>query len=288
MRLTLALLGLVALCDSFTFPKNNNNAGRRSIATTSPWGRCCSSQKSSRLQMAATNTTTTDAETFSTPSKLVSTHFPKAPVIEFTLENHVPLGCSVEESLATEDYGGEHHVFVSKVAEGGHAENAGLEVGDVIVGVTGTFGILSDVSGLGLEHIRSLISAVIPSEPLGLAVARNTGVMEAHESAIVDLCILPDASAKEVDNCVSAIHNMAYVDDEEIEQMECNNDENTECMLDDVFAMWAEDLPEKPISEAEEQPEEESAPKPAPWSSRSSPSGTYVRDPKTGKMENIG
>mmetsp|Transcript_27367 Transcript_27367/g.38492 ORF Transcript_27367/g.38492 Transcript_27367/m.38492 type:complete len:302 (+) Transcript_27367:136-1041(+) len=301
MRLTLALLGVVALCESFTVPNDGSKSTTTvSVSLSSQWGRRQhrSTNLSSKLQMTATNATATTTEMeqdtttkASSSRQLVSTHFPKADVVEFTLEHHVPLGCSVEESLAvnqeTGNYADDQHVFVSKVTEGGNADAAGIQVGDVIVGVTGTFGVVSDVSGLGLDHIRSLISAVLPHNPLQLVVARGTGVMEAHESAIVDLCIMPETNANEIDSCVKAIHNMAYVDDEEV-VVDCSSDGEEECMLDDVFAMWAEDLPEQPQAKEEEPKEEESAPKPAPWSSRSSPSGTYVRNPKTGKMENIG
>ena len=44
----------------------------------------------------------------------------------FVLEEHRPLGCTVEESLAQEDA-----VFVTSVKAGGFAEAAGLQVGDV-------------------------------------------------------------------------------------------------------------------------------------------------------------
>lgn len=110
--------------------------------------------------------------------------------------------------------------------------------------------------------------------------------MEMHENALVELCMIPGANEKEVEDCVTTIMAGAYVsDDEEEPEMECNDED--ECLLDDMFDMWAEDMPSvpKPNEEEEEETEEESTI--APWSSRSSPSGTYQRDPATGEMKRI-
>ena len=57
-----------------------------------------------------------------------------------------------------------------------------------------------------------------------------------------------------------------------------------------MYGSWGDEMSE--VTEkadaddnaTEEQPVKK---KPAPWSSRSSPSGTFVRDPKTGEMRNI-
>ncbi len=57
-------------------------------------------------------------------------------------------------------------------------------------------------------------------------------------------------------------------------------------MLDAMFGVWGEELGLGKEKETAEEEEVEKK-KPAPWSSRSSPSGTFVRDPKTGKMVNI-
>ena len=66
----------------------------------------------------------------------------------------------------------------------------------------------------------------------------------------------------------------------------CNEDDGTECMLDSMWSGWSEGL--VPTEEVTEEPVPvEKKKKVAPWSSRSSGSGTYVRDPKTGKMVNI-
>ena len=75
---------------------------------------------------------------------------------QFTLNDHKPLGCSVEESLAVEDETA-NYVFVSEVKKGGNAAKAGLKEGDVIVQLSGTFDELVDVTGLGIDRIQSLV-----------------------------------------------------------------------------------------------------------------------------------
>jgi len=75
----------------------------------------------------------------------------------FTLNEHKPLGCSVEESLAVETDENAKYVFVSEVKKGGNAAKAGLKEGDVIVQLSGTFDELIDVAGLGIDRIQSLV-----------------------------------------------------------------------------------------------------------------------------------
>ena len=69
-------------------------------------------------------------------------------VVEVTMKDHRPLGCTVEESLAEAGT-----VFVASVKAGGNAGAAGLLPGDVIAGVMGLFGDVEDVSGLGIEKV---------------------------------------------------------------------------------------------------------------------------------------
>jgi hypothetical protein len=125
------------------------------------------------------------------------------------------------------------------------------------------------------------------SEPLQLRVARGTDVMEKHEEALVELCMTPGANDKEVEDCVTTIMAGAYVDEKEEEEtmMDCDNED--ECLLDDMYAMWAEDMPNVPKPSEKETLEEAEEASVAPWSSRSSPSGTYQRDPATGEMKRI-
>jgi hypothetical protein len=188
----------------------------------------------------------------------------------------------VEESLA---HPKEKHVFVAKVVEGGFAHRAGLEVGDVLLAVSGIFGDYTDVVGVGTEQVRSLVTGREESEPLEIRVARGTNVMQLHETALVDLCMMPGVNEKEVEECLLTIMNGHYVEDDDEPAFEC--DDEDECLLDDMFAMWDEDMPTK--TPASETVEEETKEEPVipPWSSRSSPSGTYIRDPATGEMRNV-
>ena len=64
-------------------------------------------------------------------------------------DGHRPLGLTIEETLApTEEY-----VFVSKIVEGGFAEKAGIQVGDVIVAVTGLFDEVTPVLEAGVDKM---------------------------------------------------------------------------------------------------------------------------------------
>ena len=73
-------------------------------------------------------------------------------VHEYTLKEHKPLGCSVEESLANEPDNAKY-VFVAEVVKGGNAARAGLREGDVIVQLSGTFDEVVDVAGLGIDKM---------------------------------------------------------------------------------------------------------------------------------------
>lgn len=213
--------------------------------------------------------------------------------IEFNLADHKPLGCAVEESMANEPDGA-RYVFVSQVAEGGNAANAGIEMGDVVVQLSGTFDDLVDVAGLGIEKIKSLVAGRPREDPLIVRVARGNDVMERHEMALVDLCLLGDDGAED---CIEAIYNIEadnYLVNGDEEIIPCDpDDDDAECMLDSMWGSWSEGLGETPVSDGDEDEdgeakvEEKKKPKVAPWSSRSSGSGTYVRNPATGKMENI-
>jgi predicted metalloprotease with PDZ domain len=74
--------------------------------------------------------------------------FPLADFEDFRLLPHRPLGVRIEESLADSNY-----VFVTRVEEGGLASQAGIQVGDVLVGVTGLFGDMTCSIGLGVERM---------------------------------------------------------------------------------------------------------------------------------------
>lgn len=206
---------------------------------------------------------------------------------EFELKEHKPLGCSVEESLAHEPDGAKY-VFVADVTKGGNAAMAGIKIGDVIMQLSGTFDEVVDVAGLGIDKIRSLVAGRPDESPLIIRVARGSAVMQRHELALVELCIIGDDAATA--ECITSIYEADDYDlaDDGDMAMQCEEDDGTECMLDSLWNTWSDDLPSVANSETEEEEVKiEKKKKVAPWSSRSSGSGTYVRDPKTGKMVNI-
>jgi hypothetical protein len=77
--------------------------------------------------------------------------------IDVLLKDHKPLGCTIEESLVpSPDLLRAEYlpIIISKLVSGGNAENAGLQVGDVIVGVSAVFGEgIQDSSSLGLYRL---------------------------------------------------------------------------------------------------------------------------------------
>lgn len=139
---------------------------------------------------------------------------------------------------------------------------------------------------------KGLVSATPEDKPLVLTVARGTDVFEKHEEALVELCSSPGGSDKEVEGCIVDFLKEGYdlgtsYDDEVEDEIKDCGDEDTECMLDSMHNLWAEELPPPTVSMDGGEQSTESAAKVKPWSSRSSPSGTYVRDPVTGEMKNI-
>ena len=114
--------------------------------------------------------------------------------------------------------------------------------------------------------------------------------MTRHRLALVELCIVGDDA--DTADCITSIYSAdilsSYEDSSAISI--CDEDDGTECMLDSMWNAWMEDLPSSVTEEGEDDSgvqKKEEKKKVAPWSSRSSPSGTYVRDPKTGKLVNI-
>lgn len=210
--------------------------------------------------------------------------FPSAEFISFQLDEHKPLGCTVEETLDSLS----EYVFVSKVVPGGLADKAGIQVGDVIVAVTGLFGEVTTVLDSGIEKLKGLVASVPAEDSLRICIARGTDVLEKHETALVDLCSSDGASDSEVEGCIVDFIKDGYNLDEDDDQVTDCGDEDTECLIDNMMDLWAEELPPPPPSStADVDMSESSSKQPKPWSSRSSPSGTYVRDPVTGEMKNI-
>jgi len=211
--------------------------------------------------------------------------FPDCEILTLELADYQPLGCTVEESLHEED----DFILISKLTSKGCAETAGLQVGDVIVGVTGSFGELTDVLDASVEKIKRLVSAVPDEDPLTIQVVRGTGVLERHESTVVDLCNLSGESEKEVEECVVNFISGGYDYDDVDDVSVPPSDEDAEFMLDNMMNLWADELPLPPTTSGitDQTNNEKTAKAPKPWSSRSSPSGTWVLDPKTRKMRNI-
>jgi hypothetical protein len=83
------------------------------------------------------------------PADAVKGKFPSAETITIELNKHKPLGCTVEESMDSAS----EYVFVTKVVQGGLADQAGIQVGDLIVAVTGLFGDLTIVLDSGVEQM---------------------------------------------------------------------------------------------------------------------------------------
>jgi len=119
--------------------------------------------------------------------------------------------------------------------------------------------------------------------------------MDEHDRVLVELCSQPGATDEDVEQCVIDFLRDSYADTEDgvetDDAEECSPfDGDTDCAVDSLYNMWAEELPESPAAlknAAEDDATENKAEKAKPWSSRSSPSGTFVRDPATGKMRNL-
>jgi len=217
-----------------------------------------------------------------------------AILVQYDLSEHKPLGCTVEETVVQEC----NYVFVSKLVPGGFASQAGLQVGDVLVATSGMFGgdgDLSIVVNSGVDHIKSRIGSMPEDEPLHLSVARGTDVLEKHEEYLVELCSSNGPSDKQIEGSIEKFLSEGYFTDESpAAAAGADDDDEKDIVSDagddlvgDMYNIWAEELPPPPpISENSEQPRE-TAEKIKPWSSRSSPSGTFVRDPVTGEMKNI-
>jgi len=208
----------------------------------------------------------------------------KHKILDFVLYEHKPLGCTAEESLAPEP-DMRTPVFVSKVVDGGNAEKAGIAVGDVILGITGVFDEMEDVTYSNLERVRALVSGRYPEQTLRIRVMRGSDVMVRHESVLVSLCTLP--ADDNVEECISSIMKDDALDDIIASTNACDAD--GEGMLDAMSAFWGTEQDIYPtLVDEEKKPIEKKKKNPRPWANRSSPSGTFVRDPATGKLVNIG
>ena len=154
-----------------------------------------------------------------------------------------------------------------------------------------------------------MVSAVPKEEPLTVQVVRGTDVLEKHEQAIIDLCSVSESNDKAVEDCVVDFLSNGYYEDigsttsrsstngtsndkKTTEDGDDKVEDGTDGMIDEMINLWVEhdDLPLPPTTSGivdSTNGQQSKNKKPKPWSSRSSPSGTYVRDPKTGQMRNI-
>jgi hypothetical protein len=133
------------------------------------------------------------------------------------------------------------------------------------------------------------VSSVSDEDPLTLQIVRGTDVLERHETAIVDMCNMQGASEKEVENCVVDFLSGGYdLKDDDDAGLSIGVD-NSEDLLDEMMNLWAGEvpLPQTNSGITSQVNGDTNTKKPKPWSSRSSGSGTWVRDPKTGEMRNI-
>jgi hypothetical protein len=125
-------------------------------------------------------------------------------------------------------------------------------------------------------------------------------VIEEHESALMELCTDPMLDGADTEQCFwdflkDGYNFSADVDEEGDLAGEGDgqarigfNPVGEEDLVHNIHHMWAADLPVSPyLSGLSTENEEKQAKVIKPWSSRSSPSGTFVRDPKTGRMRNI-
>ena len=139
----------------------------------------------------------------------------------------------------------------------------------------------------------------LSSDALEIQISRGTNVMAQHESALIDLCYNSD-NETEMEQCLLTFLSFDDDDDDNKDDitytMECN-DQDLDCVLDGMRDLWNEDdkvnSPIVPAISTTATTTEISSlnnntkASSRPWSSRSSPSGTWVRDPATGVMRNI-
>jgi hypothetical protein len=127
-------------------------------------------------------------------------------------------------------------------------------------------------------------------EPLEIQVARGTDAFDEHEKAVIELCSNNDVTDKEIEQCVVDYLSMDYNSlDAAPKEEECDvDDPDAECLVNNLLGLWAADLPPPVPATNDAAPIQQPKKEVKPWSSRSSPSGTYVRDPVTGEMKNVG
>lgn len=135
---------------------------------------------------------------------------------------------------------------------------------------------------------KGMVASRPEKEALEVQVARGTNVLNEHEKAVIELCSIEGDEAQ-IDQCIAEYVSSDFGEGIQENDELCDPEDDGECLVNNLFDMWAEDMPtplQPPTSDDQAAPSEKPSVK--PWSSRSSPSGTYVRDPVTGEMKNIG
>lgn len=167
------------------------------------------------------------------------------------------------------------------------------------------------------HNSRTLVASRSPDQPLVMQVLRGSSAWADHERALTDLC--SNVDDEKVEQCIAAFMQDAYDDDHNMDardddgssviiavasSLPSSDDDKTtssssgteeeaaivaaaDNLIDSMYNLWAAELPTTPPPTAPVDEESTVAPKIKPWSVRSSPSGTYVRDPVTGEMKNI-
>lgn len=257
-------------------------------------------------------------------------------ILEFTLPEHKPLGCTAEESLDATRHTDllQPPVFIVSIKDEGNAQIAGLQVGDVILELSSGMycntctskqststddndenenandkidlprrQAMEDVHGMGLERVKALVAGTNydDDDALIIKVARGSSIMKRHEEALMKLCEI-DSSAedKQFEGYISSFLEGGMIDSDEEDGSavgkECDL-EDEECIMNVMCDLWGEECEvlgtknhiaeKKKEMKKKEEAKEEEKPKRSGYFSRSSPSGTYTRDPKTGKLENV-
>jgi len=154
---------------------------------------------------------------------------------------------------------------------------------------------------------KGLVRCRPDDEPLEFQLWRGTNVLAEHERALVELCSRPDLvglgedADAVTDQCLQNFLERSYYDkNDDNNAIECSLEDGNgmaDNLVDDLYNLWAQELP-TPVANSNNNNNNNGAQTEGssttntekvvkPWSSRSSPSGTYVRDPATGKLKNL-
>jgi len=156
--------------------------------------------------------------------------------------------------------------------------------------------------------VSGLAHATDYDQNLVIKVARGTSMMERHEAALTKLCEIDStAEDKQFDGYITSFLKGGMDDNvydttnlsDETAASQCDA-EDEECIMNVMCDLWGEECEvlgtnhitakekeEKKQQQQQKKKEEAEKPAKSSYFSRSSPSGTFIRDPKTGKLENV-